>query len=152
MQQYAAAKDLVIVREFVEAGASARDASRPALTAMMEAALSEPPPFEVILIHSFSRFFRDAMHFELFKRQAEANGVEIVSITQLFEDYAATGTANSHTVRKWRTAVAKFVAHIGHDDATKVARADTSGWFTALVAGGLSVRTVAMTLRTAVQN
>ena len=72
-----------------------------------------------------------------------------VSITQLFEDYAATGTASPHTVRKWRTAVAKFVAHIGHDDATKVTRADASGWFTALVAGGLTVKTVAMTYRAA---
>lgn len=89
MQQYAAAKDMVIVKEFIEPGASARDTSRPALTAMMEAALSEPPPFEVILIHSFSRFFRDAMHFELFKRQAEANGVEIVSITQDFGQNSA---------------------------------------------------------------
>jgi integrase len=72
-----------------------------------------------------------------------------VSITQLFEDYAATGTANPHTVRKWRTAVAKFVAHIGHDDATKVTRADASGWFDALVTGGLTVKTVAMTYRAA---
>jgi integrase len=72
-----------------------------------------------------------------------------VSITQLFEDYAATGTASPHTVRKWRTAVAKFVAHIGHDDATKVTRADASGWFAAMVAGGLTVKTVAMTYRAA---
>lgn len=72
-----------------------------------------------------------------------------VSITQLFEDYAATGTASPHTVRKWRTAVVKFVAHIGHDDATKVTRADASGWFDALVAGGLTVKTVAMTYRAA---
>ncbi|HMP55334.1 MAG TPA: tyrosine-type recombinase/integrase [Novosphingobium sp.] len=72
-----------------------------------------------------------------------------VSITQLFEDYAATGAANPHTVRKWRTAVAKFVDHVGHDDATKVTRADASGWFSALVAGGLSVKTVRMTYRAA---
>ena len=72
-----------------------------------------------------------------------------VSVTQLFEDYAATGTANPHTVRKWRTAVAKFVAHVGHDDATRVTRADASGWFDALVAGGLTVKTVAMTYRAA---
>lgn len=72
-----------------------------------------------------------------------------VSITQLFEDYAATGAANPHTVRKWRTAVAKFVTHIGHDDATKVTRGDASAWFAAMVAGGLTVKTVAMTYRAA---
>ncbi|MEA1618685.1 tyrosine-type recombinase/integrase [Erythrobacter sp. T5W1-R] len=72
-----------------------------------------------------------------------------VSITQLFEDYATARKPSPHTERKWRTAVAKFVAHIGHDDATKVTRADASGWFTALVAGGLTVKTVAMTYRAA---
>ncbi|WP_296721195.1 tyrosine-type recombinase/integrase [Erythrobacter sp.] len=80
---------------------------------------------------------------------APAKTAVAVSITQLFEGYASTGTANPHTVGKWRRAVAKFVAHVGHDDATKVTRADASGWFTALVAGGLSVRTVAMTYRAA---
>ena len=72
-----------------------------------------------------------------------------VSITQLFEDYATTRKPSPHTERKWRTAVAKFVAHIGHDDATKVTRADASGWFAALVSGGLTVKTVAMTYRAA---
>jgi hypothetical protein len=72
-----------------------------------------------------------------------------VSITQLFEDYASARKPSPHTERKWRTAVAKFVAHVGHDDATKVTRADASGWFDSLTAGGLTVKTVAMTYRAA---
>lgn len=72
-----------------------------------------------------------------------------VSITQLFEDYTSTRKPTPHTERKWRSAVAKFVAHIGHDDATNVTRADASGWFDSLTAGGLTVKTVAMTYRAA---
>jgi integrase len=72
-----------------------------------------------------------------------------VSITQLFEDYASTGTATPHTVRKWRKVIASFVAYVGHDDATKVTRADAAGWFTALLAEGRSVKTVSMTYRAA---
>lgn len=72
-----------------------------------------------------------------------------VSVTQLFEDYASTGTAAPHTVLKWRKAIASFVAHVGHDDATKVTRADASAWFSALLAEGRSVKTVSMTYRAA---
>lgn len=72
-----------------------------------------------------------------------------VSITDLFEDYAKTGTAKEHTVRKWRRAVQSFVDHLGHDDATKVTRSDAHAWFDALLAKGLSTRTVRMTYRAA---
>jgi len=73
----------------------------------------------------------------------------VVSITQLFEDYASTGTATPHTVRKWRKVISSFVAHVGHDDATKVTRADAAGWFSALLAERRSVKTVSMTYRAA---
>lgn len=75
--------------------------------------------------------------------------IATVSITGLFEDYAKTGTATAHTLRKWRKAVRSFVDHLGHDDATKVTRSDAHAWFDALQASGLSVRTVRMTYRAA---
>lgn len=75
--------------------------------------------------------------------------IAVVSITGLFEDYAKTGTAKEHTVRKWRKAIQSFVDHLGHDDATKVSRSDAHAWFDSLVAKGLSVRTVRMTYRAA---
>lgn len=83
--------------------------------------------------------------FEAASRKASV----VVSITQLFEDYASTGTATPHTILKWRKAIASFVAHVGHDDASRVTRADAAGWFAALVARGLAVRTVRMTYRAA---
>ncbi len=73
-----------------------------------------------------------------------------VSITALFDDYAASGAAVPHTVAKWRAAVVAFVKHLDHDDAAAVTRADFSGWLKALVASGLSTRTVRGTYRAAV--
>lgn len=73
-----------------------------------------------------------------------------VSITRLFEDFAATGAAQPHTIRKWRSAVQSFVDHLGHDDAEGITRADVSAWLQSLVSKGLSVKTVRGTYRAAI--
>lgn len=80
---------------------------------------------------------------------APAASAPVVSISQLFEDFAATGTATPHTVSKWRRAVESFVQHLGHDDATAATRADAVAWFDKLLAGGLAVQTVRATYRAA---
>jgi len=72
-----------------------------------------------------------------------------VSITQLCEDYAETGAAAPHTLSKWRSAIRSFVDHVGHDDATKVSRADAHSWFDKLMAEGRKVQTVRGTYRAA---
>jgi hypothetical protein len=48
-----------IVANFVEPGVSATDDRRPECQRMIDAATTKPPLFGVILVHSFSRFFRD---------------------------------------------------------------------------------------------
>lgn len=73
-----------------------------------------------------------------------------VSITGLFEDYAATGAAQPHTVRKWRRVVQSFVEYLGHDDAEAVTRADVAAWLQSLVGKGLSVKTAQATYRAAI--
>ncbi|WP_108789025.1 tyrosine-type recombinase/integrase [Erythrobacter sp. Alg231-14] len=65
-----------------------------------------------------------------------------VSITQLFEDYAATGMATARTIKGWRSHVSHFVSHLGHDDAAQVTPQDVNGWVKALTARGLSPKTV----------
>jgi hypothetical protein len=45
-----------------------------------------------------------------------------VSLSALFERYAATGTASPKTVLKWRARVADLVAFLGQDDAGQVSR------------------------------
>ena len=66
----------------------------------------------------------------------------LLSITELFERYAKSGAANPKTVSKWRRAVARLVAHLGHDDAVAVTRGDMNGWTAALVTHGLAKKTI----------
>jgi len=53
---------------------------------MIDRALEKDRPFDVIIVHSFSRFFRDSYLFEYYRRKLEKNGVSIVSITQEVND------------------------------------------------------------------
>lgn len=85
-QAYAAQRGYSVVEEFIEAGASGRDGRRPQFQKMIDQANAKPVPFDVILIHSYSRFFRDEIELELYRRRLEKYGVGIVSITQEFGD------------------------------------------------------------------
>lgn len=64
------------------------------------------------------------------------------SMTKLYERWAASGTGNAKTIRKWRNMLAALVDHLGHDDVTRVTRADLNAWVEALVAKGLTGKTI----------
>lgn len=53
---------------------------------MIEAGTTKPPAFDIVLVHSFSRFFRDAFEMEFYVRKLARNGVKLVSITQELGD------------------------------------------------------------------
>ncbi|MGD9846288.1 MAG: recombinase family protein [Hyphomicrobiales bacterium] len=111
---YCLAKGWDIAAEFVEPGNTATDDRRPAFQAMIDAALVKPPTFTVIVVHSFSRFFRDQFQFEFYVRKLAKNGVRLISITQdlgddpmsvmmrqimtLFDEYQSKENAK-HTLR-----------------------------------------------------
>ncbi len=81
---------------------------------MIDAATTKPPAFGVIVVHSFSRFFRDQFQLEFYVRRLAKNGVRLVSITQelgddpmsnmirqimaLFDEYQSKENAK-HTLR-----------------------------------------------------
>jgi DNA invertase Pin-like site-specific DNA recombinase len=75
-----------VVSEYVEPGASAMDDSRPEFQRMIERASDDDHPFDVIVVHSFSRFFRDAFGLEMYIRRLAKHGVRLVSITQELGD------------------------------------------------------------------
>ena len=75
-----------VLAEYVEPGASAMDDSRPEFQRMIERACDDDHPFEVIVVHSFSRFFRDAFGLEMYIRKLAKYGVRLVSITQELGD------------------------------------------------------------------
>src|ERR1700756_546187 len=54
---YCASRGWEIVADYVEPGLSATDDRRPEFQRMIDAATTKPPAFDVILVHSFSRFF-----------------------------------------------------------------------------------------------
>src|SRR5258708_3420597 len=111
---YCASRGWEIIADYVEPGASATDDRRPEFQRMIDAATTKPPAFDVILVHSFSRFFRDQFQLEFYVRQLAKNGVRLVSITQelgddpmsnmirqimaLFDEYQSKENAK-HTLR-----------------------------------------------------
>src|ERR1035437_7859239 len=72
--------------EYVEAGASATDDRRPVFQQMIAEATRDPSPFEGIVVHSRSRFFRDSLEFALYERELDKAGVKVISITQQTSD------------------------------------------------------------------
>lgn len=55
---------------------------------MIAAALRKPAAFDIILIHSLSRFFRDGIEFGVYERKLAKNKVKVISMTQPTSDDA----------------------------------------------------------------
>ena len=113
-ETYCRVKGWRIAAEYVEPGASATDERRPEFQRMMDAACAKPPAFDAVVVHSFSRFFRDHFALEFSVRRLAKHGVRLVSITQdlgddpahvmmrqimaLFDEYQSRENAK-HTLR-----------------------------------------------------
>jgi site-specific DNA recombinase len=85
-EAYCESRGLQLVETFIEPGASATNDRRPEFQRMIEAGTSKPAPFNVVVVHSFSRFFRDHFELEFYVRKLAKNGVKLVSITQEMGD------------------------------------------------------------------
>lgn len=85
-EAYCAARGYQLVEIFVEPGNTATNDRRPEFQRMIEAGTSKPAPFDVVLVHSFSRFFRDAFDMEYYYRKLAKNDVRLISITQELGD------------------------------------------------------------------
>ena len=83
---WAAQRGWSVVAGYVEPGASATDDKRPEFQRMIERACDGENAFDVIVVHSFSRFFRDAFGLEFYVRKLAKHGVRLVSITQELGD------------------------------------------------------------------
>lgn len=103
--------------EYVEPGASATDDRRPVFQQMIAEACGGSRPFEAIVVHSQSRFFRDMVEFALYERRLARAGVKLLSMTQptgedfsgemlrrvisLFDEYQSRENSK-HTLRAMR--------------------------------------------------
>ncbi len=75
-----------LVDEHIEPGATATDDNRPAFQRLMERATDGDRPYDVVLVHSYSRFFRDSFGLEMYIRRLAKADVRLISITQELGD------------------------------------------------------------------
>jgi len=114
MHQWCKQQGYSVAMEYQELGASATDDRRPVFQQMIQESCVPDAPFDAIIVHSLSRFFRDALEFGLYERQLNKHGVQVISITQqtssdpsgemarrifsLFDEYQSKENAK-HTLR-----------------------------------------------------
>ncbi|WP_420821450.1 recombinase family protein [Rhodoferax sediminis] len=114
MRDWAKRNGYAVVKEYVEPGASATDDRRPEFQRMISDATLKPSPYEAVIVHSLSRFFRDHIASALYERQLKKSSVKLISITQqtsddpsgemarsifsLFDEYQSKETGK-HTLR-----------------------------------------------------
>ena len=77
--------------EYIEPGASATNDRRPVFQQMISEACVSPPPFDTVIVHSLSRFFRDSFELAFYERKLMKAGVKLVSITQQTGDDPSGG-------------------------------------------------------------
>lgn len=111
---YCDARGWSIAAEFVEPGASGMDDRRPELQRLLDIGTAGGAPFDVVIVHSFSRFARDHFALEYHIRRLKKHGIRLVSVTQdlgedpmsvmvrqvfaLFDEYQSKENAK-HTLR-----------------------------------------------------
>lgn len=86
MREWCTARQHNVAMEYIEPGASATDDRRPVFQQMIAEACSSPPPFEAVIVHSLSRFFRDMIEFGIYERRLKKHGVIVLSMTQQTSD------------------------------------------------------------------
>ena len=83
---YCAKQGWDLVAEYVEAGTTGTTEDRPEFQKMIDRACDDDHPVDAILVHSFSRLFRDAFGLEMYVRKLARYGVRVASITQVLGD------------------------------------------------------------------
>jgi integrase len=81
-------------------------------------------------------FFGPAEYQADVERQRRRSTKRKVSILALFDAYAAEAELKPATLKAWRTCLASMIAHLGHDDASRVEPKDIVAWKEALAAAG----------------
>ncbi|WP_422028621.1 recombinase family protein [Pyruvatibacter mobilis] len=88
LKAYCEQHGLTYVREYIDPGASARDDNRPQFQQMLADIKSGAVKCDLLLVHSFSRFFRDRVGFVYHQAKLAKLGVRLMSVTQPTEDSA----------------------------------------------------------------
>ena len=81
-ERYCAERSWEVVKSFIDAGASATTDNRPEFQAMIAESCSRKNPFDVVVVHSQSRFARNTLDLLSYTQKLEKAGVQFISITQ----------------------------------------------------------------------
>jgi len=115
VREYCEREGMKAVAEYAEPGASATDDKRPEFQRMIDDACRSDHPFDVVVVHSFSRFFRDVYGSAYYLRKLEKHSVRLISITQ-----QVTDDPSGHLAR---TMFAAFDQYSSEENAKHVTRA-----------------------------
>ncbi len=86
LRDYAIKNGHEVVREFIDEAESGKTTARPAFRDMISAARRSKRPFDLILVWKYSRFSRSREDSIVFKTMLRKAGVQVISITEPFED------------------------------------------------------------------
>jgi len=86
LRDYASRNNCIVSREYIDEAESGRSMDRPGFKQMIATARQKNPPFEAILVWKLSRFARSREDSIVFKALLRKHGVQVISITEPFED------------------------------------------------------------------
>ena len=81
-KRYCAERGIESAGEYIDPGASARDDNRPEFQRMVSDVKTGNVKADFLLVHSFSRFFRESFGFAFYARELMQHGVQVISMTQ----------------------------------------------------------------------
>ena len=115
IEMYCKGRGWEVATIFVDAGASGTNPARTELTRMLDLACSEERPFDAIIVHSYSRLYRDLIGMETAAKRLQKAGVDLISATQ--------PSGAEPTQQLVRQIVALFDQHTSVENAKNVTRA-----------------------------
>ena len=86
LREYAKKNGYYVVKEFIDEAESGKTTDRPEFREMIAQARRSVKPFDVILVWKYSRFARNREDSIVFKIMLRKAGVQVISITEPFED------------------------------------------------------------------
>ncbi|MEW8333103.1 MAG: recombinase family protein [Candidatus Thiodiazotropha sp.] len=103
-----------IIEIYKELGCSATDDRRPEFKRMISDAKSPDHPFDIIAVHTLSRFFRSTIDLGIYERELKRVKVQLISITQL--------TAEDESGAMLRTLISAFDEYQSKENGKNVRR------------------------------
>ena len=90
-KEYLARSGYSLYKTYIDEAKSALSTDRPAFQDMIEDAKKTPPPFNAIIIYSFSRFARNRLDSITYKLLLRKKGIKVISVTEPLEEDTPEG-------------------------------------------------------------